>query len=223
MNFSHEWEAQYRLNTHMSIWPWSDLVSYVMRYARPEGPDYRVLELGCGAGANIPFFNSLGIDYQAIEGSGSIVAKLLERFPELRDRIVVDDFTRAIPFPGFFDLVVDRASLTHNTTAAIKATIALIKDRFKPGSKFVGIDWFSTEHSNYGLGEQAEDIYTRRDILEGTHAGLGRVHFSDRGHIEELFSDFEFQSLEHKTTRREIPAENNHVAAVWNFVASLRK
>ena len=58
MNFSKEWEERYRENTHLSVWPWSNLISYVMRYARPENKDFSVLELGCGAGANIPFFSA---------------------------------------------------------------------------------------------------------------------------------------------------------------------
>ena len=221
MGFSREWNERYQYSTHLSVWPWSDLVSHVMRYCRPDRSGYSVLELGCGAGANIPFFISLGVDYHAIEGSEEIVRKLWEKFPELKNSIVVGDFTKDIPFSGPFDLIADRASLTHNTTAAIKDTVALLKTRLKPGSKFVGIDWFSTKHSDYGHGEPAEDLYTRRNIEKGTFAGVGCVHFSDRSHLAELFSGFEFQLLEHKTVRREIPAGDNHVFAGWNFVASL--
>lgn len=220
MGFSKEWDERYAANTHMSIWPWSDLVSCVMRYARPSGPGYRVLELGCGAGANIPFFNWLGAEYSAIEGSETIVGKLWERFPEQKSNIVVGDFTKEIPFLDRFDLVIDRASLTHNTTAAIKDAVTLLKGCLKPGSRFIGIDWFSTDHSDYRHGEAAEDSFTRRDIQEGTFAGVGCVHFSDRTHLEELFSGFKFQLLEHKTIRREIPAADNYIAATWNFVAS---
>jgi len=57
----------------------SDLISYVMRYARPSGKGCRVLELGCGAGANIPFFKSLGAEYFGIEGSGAVVEMLLKK------------------------------------------------------------------------------------------------------------------------------------------------
>ena len=51
--FSIEWDQRYKENLQMSIWPWSDLVSAVMRLRLPAST--RVLELGCGAGANIPF------------------------------------------------------------------------------------------------------------------------------------------------------------------------
>ncbi|MFZ2136467.1 MAG: class I SAM-dependent methyltransferase [Xanthobacteraceae bacterium] len=98
----------------MSEWPWSDLVSLVHRHAKPENGYRRVLELGCGAGANIPFLQSLGMDYCAVEGSSFIVARLRARFPEIAANIVVGDFTRKIPFTSRFDLVIDRASVTHH-------------------------------------------------------------------------------------------------------------
>ena len=34
-----------------------------MRYAQPRTNKFKVVELGCGAGANIPFFLSLGVGY----------------------------------------------------------------------------------------------------------------------------------------------------------------
>ena len=34
MTFSNEWDQRYQENTHMSIWPWSDLVSFVKRYSK---------------------------------------------------------------------------------------------------------------------------------------------------------------------------------------------
>ena len=30
MSFSNEWDERYQNNSHMSIWPWSDLVSLVI-------------------------------------------------------------------------------------------------------------------------------------------------------------------------------------------------
>jgi len=58
MVFSKEWEICYREKKQMSLWPWSDLISYVMRYCKPTSNYFNVLELGCGAGANIPFLKN---------------------------------------------------------------------------------------------------------------------------------------------------------------------
>ena len=75
MTFSKEWDDRYSENTHMSNWPWSDLVSYVKRYTDIQS-DSNVLELGCGSGANIPFFLSLNANYHGIDGSPTIIEKL---------------------------------------------------------------------------------------------------------------------------------------------------
>ena len=149
-----------------------------------------------------------------------MVTLLTDRFPALRGKIVAGDFTRDIGFTGKFDLIFDRASLTHNTTGAIGEALGLVRRSLKPGGSFIGIDWFSTEHSDFQRGVEAEDRYTRRDIATGTFAGVGRVHFSDRPHLEELFNGFRFQALEHKRVRRDIPADDLELAS-WNFAASL--
>lgn len=218
MSFSKEWDELYSADTHLSIWPWSDLVSYVMRYARPSNPNYRVLEIGCGAGANIPFFNNLGVQYYAIEGSAAIVERLWERFPEYKETIIVGDFTKDIPFSGHFDLIVDRASLTHNSTLAIKRCLEFAYDKLRVGGKFIGIDWFSTTHSEYQNGTIDDDIFSRRGYTSGPFKSVGRVHFSDKGHLLELFDKFRLTVLEHKSVRREIP-DDKFTLDVWNFVA----
>lgn len=221
MSFSGEWDQRYREDTHMSVWPWSELVSFVMRYARPRGPGFRVLELGCGAGANIPFFDQLGVSYWAIEGSPFIVERLREKWPVWSDQIVAGDFTIDIPFAGPFDLVVDRGSVPHNPEAAIRRCLGKVRRLLKPDGKYVGITWFSTACSEYGGGTQADDRYTRTGYTDGPFARVGKVHFCDREHLEDLFKEFTFTALEHRVCRRELP-EDGHVFAAWNFVAEPR-
>jgi SAM-dependent methyltransferase len=223
MTFSAEWDQRFRANQNISIWPWSDLVSYVNRYARPADGYTRVLELGCGAGANIPFFTSLPVDYFAIEGSASIVARLHHAHPGLRDRIVVGDFTQALPFAGPFDLVIDRSAVTHNTTDAICRTLVMIFDRLRTGGKFIGIDWFSTAHQDAQTGD-ALDAHTRANLRSGQFAGVGAVHFSDENHIIDLLTraGFRVDLLEKKDLHVVHPKGGCGRAervGMWHFVA----
>jgi len=218
MSFSKEWDDIYNTNTHLSVWPWSDLVSYVMRYARPvQNSEYNVLELGLGAGANIPFFEWLDVNYYGVEGSPTIVNRLHEKYYNLRDKIVAADFTKEIPFDERFHLVVDRGSLTCNNTYSIIKSLEIIKSKMSSGDSFVGIDWFSTNHSDYSKGDSFIDEFTC--LLSNGHlAGVGYVHFSTKNHIIELFKGFEVKILEEKIIRRNIPSDGD-VIATWNFYA----
>lgn len=217
MTFSLEWESLYSSGQQHTHWPWSDLVSLVFRFGGPIGPGFRVLELGCGTGANAPLFRALGADYYAVDGSREAVAIVHERFPDLRHKVCVGDFTRALP-PGSFDLVVDRAAVTHNPTTAIRRTLDLVFDALRPGSAFIGVDWFSDRHSERVSGERADDDHTFTGYSSGNFKGCGRVHFSDESHIRQLFVRFDVCLLTEKTVR-DVEADPPNLFASFNVVA----
>ena len=219
MTFSDQWEDSYKNNQQLSIWPWSDLVSYIYRYKGRYNNSPRVLELGCGAGANIPLFKSLEIEYFGVDGSESIISSLIERFPDLRDQLRCCDFTREIPLSNSFDIVIDRAAVTHNDTESIKRCINLVKKVMLPGSIYIGVDWFSTEHSSYLHNTEMLDSYTARNLTSGPLKNLGKVHFSDKDHLENLFADFTFMEMDKKSVIN--VQDDEFVQGMWNFVAEL--
>ncbi|KTS72113.1 hypothetical protein NS274_21980 [Pseudomonas oryzihabitans] len=218
MTFSVEWEQRYAANTHLSVWPWSDVVSLTRRHCPALGPASRILELGCGAGANIPFFLQLAADYHGLDGSSTMIAHLRERFPQLEQQLLVGDFTEAWPLAPGFDLILDRASLTHNTTAAIRHCLVQVLAALRPGGLFIGVDWFSTAHSEVAHGQPDADAHTRTGYTSGPFAGVGRVHFADEAHLRELFTGFELLHLEEKHARRLEPADGRCIAT-WSLVA----
>mgnify|MGYP003338953554 FL=1 len=216
--FSRKWDLQYKNNSHKSVWPWSELISYVTRYAVSSTPrPLHVLELGCGAGANIPFFLEKKWNYFGIDGSENIIKKLKKRFPEIKENLKVGDFTKNIPFEYNFDIIVDRASLTHNSSENILNCLELVIEKMNPGAKYFGIDWFSTNHDEYSLGKPHEDVFTRIGYTQGPFANVGQVHFSNKRHLLNLFSKFKIIVLEHKIVNSIIPAKKRY--AYWNFVA----
>ena len=219
MTFSNEWDARYVENTHLSQWPWSDVVSLVYRYCRSVVSQRgTVLELGCGAGANIPFFHALGVDYHAIEGSPTIVGRLHERFPDLAATIVCADFTCDDAMGTGFDLVLDRAALTHNDTRSIERSLASVHDALRPGGTFIGVDWFSTNHDDATRGVPVDDGFTRTNVSTGSFAGVGKIHFTDEARLRELFKAFEIVHLEEKIVRNVVPKVGHRLAS-WNIVA----
>lgn len=221
MAFSTQWEDVYRRGEQTSTWPWSDLISYVMRYARPDGRPCQVLELGFGAGANVAFFLALGAHYSGTEGSATAVAQVRERFAAAENfRVACCDFTETIPFDGPFDLVVDRSSLTHNGTRAIRACLQRLHGLMRPNGKLIGIDWFSSAHADFAAGTALEDRYTRARFPSGQFRDVGTVHFSDEQHLRDLLGGaaFEVQRMEHKMSDTTIPAGEGR-KAWWHFVA----
>ncbi len=220
MNFSPEWENCYKNHTQLSIWPWSDLVSLVHRYCKHliRSKGVRVLEIGCGAGANIPLFLALGMEYYAIEGSQTIVRSLHKKYPDLSDRIVIGDFSDKKYFNRKYDLIFDRAAITHNNSSAIRDVLHHSFNSLVPGGFFIGSDWFSKNHTDFQSGEICDDNYTRTNYTSGQFYGVGKVHFSDEVHLRDLFSNFELIFLEEKSMRRFEP-KDKHLFSSWNIVA----
>lgn len=213
--FSTDWEASF-VQGARSVWPWSDLVSFVMRHARPAS-GWRVLEVGCGMGPNVPFFASLDVEYFGVDGSATAIGSVRNRYPRFAATVAEADFTCTIPFDGVFDLIVDRAAITHNATADVRSALELVRERLAPHGTYVGIDWFSTQHPDSANGN-AVDAWTREGFSSGQFRGVGRVHFSDEAHLRELFANFSVDVLEHKIIDRAEP-RNERAFASWNVVA----
>ena len=202
----------------MSIWPWSDVVSYIHRYTDiSRRKEANVLELGCGAGANIPFFDSLGVNYYGMDGSEYVIQILKEKFPNYAKKLKVGDFSERVPFDITFDVVFDRAALTHNSTDGILKTLQNIYPLLASNGAYIGIDWFSTKHDDFTLGEYYDDFTKVMKNIPGQFHELGKVHFSSKEHLLELFKDFHMKVMEEKIIETVLPKKQ--CFSSWNFVA----
>ena len=218
MGFSSEWEDIYKSGRHLSVWPWSDLVGLVRQHVPDIGPGSRVLEIGCGAGANVPFFNELGVDYFGVDGSPTMVAQLQDRFDDMANHFHACDFTDTLYFEGPFDLLIDRGSLTHNSDADIRKTVNLAYDALHSGGKLISVDCCSDQHYGFTAGDPGEDPYTRINFTDGALAGTGKVHFSDSSNIRDIFSDWSIEYMAHKSLDPIVPKEPFKLI-FWDFVA----
>jgi SAM-dependent methyltransferase len=222
--FSEQWEEAYAAGGHNSIWPWTDLVILVNRFARPSSFNSSrpaVLEIGCGAGANIPFLLSMGFDYHGIDGSNSAINRCRGRYPELESNLMVGDFSKSLGFDKKFSLIVDRASLTSNMQSSISDILVLIGKALSDQGKLVCGTLYSTEHPQFAKGEQfrSDEPFTRCNYPDGSFQGIGWVHFFDQAHIDEVFSRFRIEYLEHVVKSPYI-GDTNNGTAFWNLVAS---
>tara|TARA_B110000503_G_C7081777_1_gene385487 strand:+ start:284 stop:955 length:672 start_codon:yes stop_codon:yes gene_type:complete len=223
MVFSKEWEETYNKGQHFSTWPWSDLVSFVHRFSKPSDGFNSILELGCGAGANIPLFLDLKFDYYAIDGSKSIIKYLHSKFPDHKDKIIKSDFTKKIPFLRKFDLIVDRSSLISNDTEGVSNGLRLLSSKLKPNGRFIAIDWFSEDHDGFKLGEIIDEQTRCNFPSNSDFSGIGKIHFCNKNYLTKILrkENLHLTYIEHKITKSDFK-NNNETKAVWNFVCEKR-
>lgn len=216
MSFSNQWNYLYSNNTNISIWPWSDLISLYFNYFNKKNKKkIRILELGCGAGANIPFFLNKKFDYYGLDGSNYIIKKLKKRYPKIKRNLVCADFTKQIPFNLKFDLIIDRASITCNNQVSIKNTINFIYNKLNKKGMFIGIDWYSTLTTDFKKGEFDKDKYTKKNMKNSIFKGAGSFHFCNEKLIKNYFKNFKVKNLEHKLIEYKI---NKKKLATWTIV-----
>ena len=194
----------------------------------------RMLELGSGTASEIPFFVNRGFGYHGIDGSVEAVAGAVRRYPNLVGRIICGDFTQSLHFGGEFDLICERAAITHNRLVDIRRCLNLVFDALKPGGIFISSDWFSDLHSEQERGDVVEPG-TRCGYPDGQFAGVGEVHFSSTEELIELFGAFEGIHLQERIVHRPSPnalvpavmylpsistefSQTGYISAVWDIV-----
>ena len=201
MTFSRAWNDVYASGREQIKWPWSDVVSLVTRHCGNIAHK-DVLELGCGSGANIPFFVSAGANYHGIEGSHIACDELKEKYTPFQARLACKDFTEQQPFYSKFHLIFDRGAVTHNDVVAMQSSLDIAYESLLKGGIYIGVDWFSTKHDG-----------AAQSYLTGRFEGVGTVTFLDEEQIRRLFSKFELIHLEEKVNRSLVGQ-----TAMWNIV-----
>jgi SAM-dependent methyltransferase len=186
-SFDPIWEEKYAAG-HRQIYPWDAVVSFVFRNWPREKPreQVRILEVGCGTGANLWFAAREGFSVAGIDGSSAAIAFARERFAKegLTGDLRVSDFT-ALPFPDTtFDLAFDRGSLTCSGTSDQCKALSEIARCLLPGGRFL-YNPYADSHSSMRAGTLGEDGLVR-DIKEGTLVGAGQIRFTSRAEITTL-------------------------------------
>ncbi len=215
-----EWDALYGSGRYDNVTLEANFSQLVRNFAHKGAA---ILELGCGAGVNVPIFVTERMDYAGIDGSSVAIKQAEAKYPYLRGRFVCCDFTASLPCHGA-QIICERASLPHNDIQAIQRCVDMIRDALPVGGGFISSDWFSTSHSDFGKGTpHGQDTFTFSD---GQFVGAGKVHFSDESELRELFHGFECRYLVERITRyvkRDERAfwhrdDASYQGAVWDMV-----
>ena len=184
---SEYWIAKYR-DGHSQSYPWDAVVSFVLRHAPRDRPReaVRILEVGCGTGANLWFAAREGFDVSGLELSEDAISAARQRFHDdgLNADLNVGSF-ESLPFSdGSFDLVIDRAALTCADRLGIERAISEIARVTRAGGRFFMNVYADGHSSAFSHGAGGSGTVLEPDL--GSLAGQGRITFLSKADIREL-------------------------------------
>ncbi len=188
--FQKVWEELRREGKHLTKYPYDSVVSFVFRYAPKNKPrnQVNVLDVGCGIGNHLWFLAREGFNAYGIDGSETAVklaTELLKEFGVSAD-VRVFDFTEPLPYEDeFFDLVIDRSSLSSINYESARKVINEIYRVLKPQGHFLFTPYSKTHTSYIKSVTTATESFV--EVKMGSLGGTGFVCFYDESDIRQLF------------------------------------
>lgn len=191
MSFDKNWEKLvYKNSLHVNNYPYDWVVSTTFQNIS-NFKNKSVLELGCGTGNNLKFFNDLNFNkIVGIEGSETAIKLARKIINNKFVKLINKDFTKINLGNNIYDLIVDRGSITHNP----KKNLSLLLNRIEKSLKKDGVFMsalFSSKH--YGNFSKVENRSFKNEIK--SHVGLKSSFFSHR-EIKKYFKKFKIISLQ---------------------------
>ncbi len=218
----HEyWEKKY-LDGHAQGYPWDMVVSFLMRAPRvlsKNKADIKILELGCGTGANLWCAAREGFEVTGIDISQVAVRNAEARFEAdaLNGTFLQAQFS-PLPFDDeSFDLVIDRASTACVDYAEMTNAIAEVH-RVLKSEGLLFSQGYSADHTSMTKGTKFDE-HTFQEIHGGTLAGQAQITFLSRQDIDELLKNkFMLAQLQHVMIEDVLSSEMGQHTE-WRLVA----
>lgn len=183
-------------------YPGEDLVRFVMgHYGRREDrASVRLLEVGCGTGANLWFMAREGFSAHGLERAPSGVA-LCERrldaecpgWREAGGEVQVGDLLALPHADDSFDAAIDVVAVCYSPFDQARAAYRELARVTRPGGRLF-VRTFATGCWGEGTGEQVGPGYWA--CAEGPLAGLGATRFTSEDQVTDLFPGWEIERVE---------------------------
>jgi SAM-dependent methyltransferase len=194
---SPSWEKNYKLLGRYNKYPFDFIVSYTKKYFK-DGKNLKSLDLGCGGGNNIKFlqeenFNIFGVDYSktSIKLTKSVIKK------KYRNQIICGDF-KNLPFKNhFFDLIIDRMSVTHNSENDIENIIAEVGRVMKKNAILIS-SFHSRNNPDLKYGQKKGDTYF--NFKKGNFKHSNVVYAPNEDILRNKFKKFKILDLKEYRT-----------------------
>ena len=187
------WENLYRQGEQHNIAPYTEIFSFLARNFGTDARGKKLLEIGCGVGNNLVFAKwALGFEVYGVDQSETAIDLARQRFGKNNlpfEHLATGDVTTLDFANEFFEVVIDRAAIQHNTYQEAKAIISQVYRVLKPG----GLFYTSMTSDSHPMVSE-ENHLGHGDYLR---KGLGVCHAFSKDDILALFSAFEIQRWYH--------------------------
>ena len=184
-------------------YPGEELIRFVARnfYSVPNRSAVKILEVGCGPGANLGYLVNEGFAAFGIDGSSVAIGEARKRLApvpgwESLGRLFVGD-AREIPLPDeYVDAAIDSECVYSNGLDDAKRIYREIARVLRPGG-LLFVRTFAEGTWGEGTGRQvAEDTW---ECAVGPAAGKGLLRLTRAEHIPALLGDLVVTHLELST------------------------
>ena len=210
-SFDYKWEQKiYKKKLHINKYPFDQVVSLTNKFFKKKkikNKNEYALELGCGSGNNLNFLREFGFrKVFGIDGSKTAVAIAKKFIYKSNIKISNSDFIK-IPFKNnFFNLCLDRGSITHNKKENIIKILDEVYRCLKKNGFFFSII-FSKADQLYKDKINRKKIIKVEQDLETTFLSLNEV--------KKIYSMFKIVYLVHEIKINKI---KNIKKAMWIVV-----
>lgn len=178
------------------MYPPEHIIRFIARnYYNKDRSQIKILDFGCGQGANTWYLAREGFDVYAFDGSESASKKTLAylKSENLHADVKVMDALNIDYENNYFDAVVDNACIYANKLTDIKTMYGNCFRVLKNGGKLITV-CFSEELYGYQTGIEIEKgTYT--DLVEGALANRGVVHIFSESELKKILSDTGFKDI----------------------------
>jgi SAM-dependent methyltransferase len=180
-------------------YPGEDLIRFIARnfYQAPNRNNIKVLEVGCGTGANLWYMAREGFSVYGIDGSDTAISQARERLDaECRGwtgDLLVGDIGQ-LPFADdFFDAVIDNEVVYCNSYEQSQAIYREMSRVTRPGGKL-----FSRTFAvgSWGEGTGLHVGHNAWIVAEGPLLNKGYSRFTDLVELEDLLRGFLITEVE---------------------------
>ncbi|KOR32309.1 hypothetical protein TI05_08065 [Achromatium sp. WMS3] len=177
-------------------YPAESLISFIARnfYSKTRNK-IKILEIGCGPGANVWYLCREGYDVYAIEGSKTAIKQALQRLKEenLKANIRIGDFITLPYDDNSFDAVIDVEALYSNSKSHTKKILSEVSRVLKTD----GLFYSRTFSDEMYIGDNYTqcDSLEYKDIKNGPLEGKGFVRLSNYESINNIYNIEELKVL----------------------------